>query len=135
MHHDAGGTTNWLEFLPSLAHGHAMRGAGEEPPDIFPELQDNDDNGEPNAVADGLIDDLREYRFAKPLFAFFWRAAREWFRLRAEAHGKSSLRGGFSLWACDFPLRVLKCPSGHADGARTGCDDKKVTAWCVAFCS
>ena len=62
MHHDAGGTTNWLEFLPSLAHGHAMRGAGEEPPDIFPELQDNDDNGEPNAVEEGLVHDLRNTR-------------------------------------------------------------------------
>src|SRR4029077_7230902 len=28
-------------------------------------------------------------------FRVFWRAAREWFRLRAKAHGKRSLRGSF----------------------------------------
>jgi hypothetical protein len=38
------------------------RWSGEEPPDIFPKLQDEDDNGEPNAVVDGLIDDLRDAR-------------------------------------------------------------------------
>jgi len=34
--------------------------AGNEPSDIFGELQNEDDDGEPNTVVDGLIDDLRD---------------------------------------------------------------------------
>src|SRR6266566_1513642 len=34
--------------------------AGDEPSDIFRELQDENDDGEPNAIVDGLIDDLRD---------------------------------------------------------------------------
>ena len=32
--------------------------AGNKPSDIFRELQDEDDDGEPNAVVDGSIDDF-----------------------------------------------------------------------------
>jgi hypothetical protein len=32
------------------------RVSGEDPPDIFTELQNEEDNGKPNAVVDGLID-------------------------------------------------------------------------------
>ena len=34
--------------------------AGNEPLDIFRELQDEDDDREPNAIVDGLVDDLRD---------------------------------------------------------------------------
>lgn len=39
--------------------GDAGGMADEEPLDVFRGLQDEDDDGEPNAVVDGLIDDLR----------------------------------------------------------------------------
>ena len=34
--------------------------AGNKPPDIFRELQDEDDDREPNAIVDALVDDLRD---------------------------------------------------------------------------
>ena len=34
--------------------------AGDEPSDIFRELQHENDDGKPNAIVDGLIDDLRD---------------------------------------------------------------------------
>ena len=44
--------------------------AGNEPSDIFRELQDEDDDGEPNTVVDGLIDDLRDvWRIGRSAYA------------------------------------------------------------------
>jgi len=44
--------------------------AGDEPSDIFRELQDEDDDGEPNTVVDGLIDDLRDvWRIGRSAYA------------------------------------------------------------------
>jgi hypothetical protein len=42
--------------------GGAGRTDDKEPLGIFCELQDQGDKGEPNAVVDGLIDDLRDTR-------------------------------------------------------------------------
>jgi hypothetical protein len=53
-----GGSTNWLGFLPGLAHGHAMVSAGGESAEILREVRDGNDGSNPDDVVNGLIHDL-----------------------------------------------------------------------------